>query len=174
MVIKVTDDYLDEVPQGPSLAAKLDRGVTPYGLLLFSLAVSLDPGTVCTLFLAAYAVGMIKDPDLLLPTSLPTWAESLMVSACGTWLWGWRAMVSSLIIMAVVQLGDDYLDRDQDWQQQRFNLANRWGRVETLLLILLLGYLSLLLDWEKTLMVLALTPVVNLVVAGLGKRRLWA
>ncbi|HHW54337.1 MAG: hypothetical protein WBI83_00155 [bacterium] len=176
MVIKLTDDYLDDFsgagPEGArSLAQKLGRGVAAYALLLFAVAVSLDAVSSCTLFLAAYAVGMGKDPNLILPTSIPAWIEAVLVTAGGILLWGWQPMVSSLAIMVGVQLIDDYLDQDLDWQEQRPNLVHRWGKVEVLLLLLIATAVSLQLDWLKTILVLVLAPMVNWVAKGAEKGR---
>jgi len=176
MVIKLTDDYLDELSEGDAaetrtLAQKLGRGVAAYCLLLFAVAVSLDAVSSSTLFLAAYAVGMGKDPNLILPTSFPAWIESVLATGGGILLWGWQPMVSSLAIMAAVQLIDDYLDRDVDWQERRPNLVHRWGKIEVLILIIIAVAVSIQLDWRKTVLVLVLAPVVNGLAEGPGKRR---
>lgn len=153
------------------MAQKLGRGVAAYGLLLFAVAVSLDAVSACTLFFAAYSVGMFKDPNLILPTCFPAWIESLLVTTGGILLWGWQPMVSSLAIMVGVQLIDDYLDQDLDWQEQRPNLVHRWGKVEVLLLLLIATAVSLQLDWLKTILVLVLAPMVNWVAKGAEKGR---
>ena len=80
-------------------------------------------------------------------------------------------MVSSLAIMVGVQLIDDYLDQDLDWQEQRPNLVHRWGKVEVLLLLLIATAVSLQLDWLKTILVLVLAPMVNWVAKGAEKGR---
>jgi hypothetical protein len=167
-VIKVADDYLDEIPtetgQQITLAAQLDKGVALYGLVVFAIAVSLSPGPVCTLLFAAYGIGMLKDPDLILPTHLPTWVESIIVIALGILLWEWQEMLSSLAIIAFVQLMDDYLDQGLDKKLHRQNLVHRWGIIEVLLLAFLSGYIAFLLEWQKALFVVLLTPIINFIV----------
>jgi hypothetical protein len=176
MVIKLTDDSLDEIPVAghpghpgkPSLAIKLGKGVMAYGLLLFTIAVSVQSSVSATLFLAAYAVGMVKDPELLLPTYLPAWLESFLTVMIGVLFWGWSEMISSFVIMGVIQLGDDYLDREQDRKEQRYNLTHDWGQVEVILLAFFLTSISFMLDGEKTLLVLAAAPLVNFINWKLG------
>jgi hypothetical protein len=176
IVIKITDDFLDDFTGSDlavrrSLAQKLGRGVAAYGLLLFAVAVSLDAVSACTLFFAAYAVGMFKDPNLILPTCFPAWIESLLVTTGGILLWGWQPMVSSLTVMLAVQLIDDCLDQNLDWQEQRNNLVHRWGKVEVFIMAVIATAISLQIDWGKTILVLVLAPVVNLVAEDPRKRR---
>ncbi|NLP18130.1 MAG: hypothetical protein GX376_03430 [Firmicutes bacterium] len=169
VVIKLIDDYLDEMDESykpndhrnACLAKRLGRGIAPYGLLLFATAVSLDAGSASTLFFAAYVVGMVKDPDLVLPTYLSAWGESLIVITIGMLLWGYPEMLSSTVIMAAVQLIDDYKDQELDKRENRNNLVQQWGKIEVLLLIILTILISLMLDWGKSIIVLALTPLIS-------------
>lgn len=169
VVIKLIDDYLDEEDeyyrsgdqQRTHLVAILGKGVAPYGLLLFAIAVSLDAASACTLFFAAYVVGMIKDPDIILPSYLSPRGESLIVVSGGVLLWGLSEMLSSAVVMATIQLIDDYRDQELDKQENRNNLVQQWGRIEVLLLTILTSLISLILDWEKLIIVLVLAPVIN-------------
>ncbi len=169
IVIKLIDDYLDEVGECHESndrgnihpAQRLGKGVAPYGLLLFATAMSLDAGSACTLFFAAYVVGMVKDPDLILPTYLPTWGESLAVITGGIILWGYMEMLSSTTVMAAVQLIDDYADQKKDERENRTNLVHRWGKVEILLVTTITTLVSLLLDWKKTIAVFVLAPLIS-------------
>ena len=171
VVIKLIDDYLDEPEESLSMAGWLGRGVAAYGLLLFAIAVSLVPGMAVTLFLAAYAVGMVKDPFLRLPTALHPWFESLLVFLLGSFLWGWSEMASSFIVICFVQLLDDYCDKKEDEFQQVRNLVLIWGEGEVLLLGLATGYLAIVLDWQKALLVTGATYLINLAMSSFVSRR---
>jgi hypothetical protein len=175
MVIKIADDYLDDAKNGGnkqlSLASKLGKGVNLYGLLAFAVAVKLNQGSACTLLFASYSVGMLKDPDLILPTHVSAALESLAVVVVGILLWGWLEMLSSLTIMSTVQFVDDLLDLKVDREGGFANLVDRWGKVEILLLTLLTCYLSLLFDWKKTIAIGIMAPLVNYHVVALGEGR---
>ena len=156
IVIKLIDDHLDQ-----SVSHEPGRDIAAYLVLLFAVAVSLAPAPACTLFFAAYVVGMVKDPNLILPTRLPTWGESLLVICGGMLLWPYPEMLSSITIMTAVQLGDDYVDQELDHRENRHNLVQQWGKIEVLLSVIITGLISLLVDGKKLLVVFLLTPLIN-------------
>ena len=103
----------------------------------------------------------LKTPIPVLPTYLSAWGESLIVITIGMLLWGYPEMLSSTVIMAAVQLIDDYKDQELDKRENRNNLVQQWGKIEVLLLIILTILISLMLDWGKSIIVLALTPLIS-------------
>lgn len=134
-VIKMMDDFLDlryDILHGDqSLAVRLGEGTLPYSLLLFCLAVLVEPATACSLFLGAYAVGMAGDLERQLPSGLYGYQEALLALLLGLLFLPWHAVVWGAAIMLAVQAVDDLADLAPDRISGNPNLARRFGIVET-------------------------------------------
>lgn len=147
VAIKVLDDYLDRRDWED------DRAAPAYALLALSAGVALAPGLASSLFLAAYAVGMLMDLDQRYPTGLAGWQEILIVVLGGLLLTGWREMLGSLALMVAVQSGDDLLDWTTDRTHGRLTMVNRLGFGECVFLGLLAVAMALCLAPGKTALV---------------------
>lgn len=134
-VIKMMDDFLDlryDVFQGEqTLAVRLGEGTLPYSLLLFCLAMLVQPEVACSLFLGAYAAGMAGDLERQLPSGLYGYQEALLVLVCGFLFLPWHAMLWGAAVMLAVQAVDDLWDLAPDRISGNPNLARRFGIVET-------------------------------------------
>lgn len=106
----------------------------PYSLLIFSIAASLYLSWAVTLFLASYAVGMANDPGRRLPSSMTAIQESTLAMAIGVFFFGWLEMITSLLLILVVQIVDDLMDERADLREGRWNIVRGYGRVETITL----------------------------------------
>jgi hypothetical protein len=158
------DDYLD-------LAILPDRGMVAYALLAFAFATSLNRILAISLFLAAYALGMIKDLTRTLPLGVRGWQESVFVLLWGSYICTWRCQLSSLAIMGALQLYDDLADYSFDQNYNLPNLVHSWGKTEVLLSLAISFGLAAFLHPQKTLMTFLATPLVLTLVSSLGKGR---
>lgn len=147
LAIKLLDDYLDDQE-----ADRL-RPLPAYALLALSVAVALAPGPALSLFLAAYAVGMLKDLAVPFPVRLTGWQEVALVVLVGLGLTGWREMLGSLSLMVAAQCGDDLLDWSLDRAHGRPSLVGRLGLGESVLLLVLTAGLGWSLAPGKTALV---------------------
>ena len=122
LVIKIMDDFLDEEwPPSRGLLRTLGKGVLPYSIVIFLLAISLDFSLTVALFLASYITGMIFVTNHVLPSGLSSWLESILAILLSVLIAGYDLTLWAILIMLAVQLIDDYLDYRND---QRRGLPN--------------------------------------------------
>lgn len=164
-VIKLMDDYLDyeaDTAQGrSSLVHVLGRGAVLYALVFALIASGINARLASPLVLAAYVVGMLKDPREMLPLGFSAWMESAMVAVVTWLLFGWRATCVSVLLMTAVQLGDDLQDLAFDRATGGANLARRLGKGEALLLCFIALLAALIVDRRTTLLVCMCAPVIE-------------
>ncbi|MGE5593293.1 MAG: hypothetical protein ACM3X3_06385 [Betaproteobacteria bacterium] len=163
--IKLMDDHLDyeaDIAQGrPSLLHVMGRGAVLYSLVFALISCGINLRLGAPLVLAAYPVGMLKNPNQMLPLGLPAWMESALVAAATLLLFGWKATCVSVLLMAAVQIGDDLQDLASDRALGRANLARRLGRGESILLCLVALLAAMILDRRTTILVCLCTPVIE-------------
>lgn len=115
LAIKFMDDHLDQELDAASgvknWALWLGPGVMPYALLFLSLATAVRPALSLPLFLAAYALGMIRTPLALNPSGLAAIWETALVFLLGVFLFGWRPVLWAFSFLGAVQIADDLLDQ---------------------------------------------------------------
>jgi 4-hydroxybenzoate polyprenyltransferase len=131
LAIKLLDDYLDRELDTASGEYNwincLGEGAVAYSLPFLAISSALHPEIGVSLFLASWTVGMYRDLNVIYPSSLRGWQESLIVMAVGFCFAGWRTMICSLLLAGAVQLADDVIDRYTDQATGIRNLAHRWG-----------------------------------------------
>ncbi|MGI6559243.1 MAG: hypothetical protein ACOX20_10030 [Limnochordia bacterium] len=161
LAIKIMDDCLDEPME--DLAVYCRRGAIAYGLLALAIAAAIEWETACSLFFAAYILGMAGDEIRPLASRLRGWEESLIVLGIGLASVGWKALLAAMSTMAAVQLYDDLADLAKDARWGRANLVRRWGYTECLLLLAISMAIGALLNPLQALFVfLAVPPVLTL------------
>lgn len=108
LAVKAMDDFLDEPERTVAVAA--GPSVTAYVAVCLAAAAGLAPGPVISLFLAAYAVGMAPSPWQRLPSGLPSWAESAGAVGLSALIAGPVETAGSLLLLAAIQVFDDFWD----------------------------------------------------------------
>lgn len=165
--IKLLDDYLDleqDTACGrPSLVRAFGGGVVAYAIVCAMIASGLNVGLAAPLVMAAYVVGMFKDPVQMLALGLPAWMESVLVAALAWALFGWRATVVSLLLMTGIQLADDLYDYAGDSAPSATNLARILGKGATLLACGVAALAAFVVDPRTTLLVCISAPAVEVV-----------
>lgn len=144
LAIKLTDDFLDmeedQVLGKVNLASRLGPSVLPYSLVAALLSAILAPRLAFAYYIAAYGVGMVKDPQQVFLSKLQGWQEICLVFFISLLAVGWVQTLVAGAMMLVVQLMDDLLDFQQEPTMR--NLAIRYGRAPVALVIVLLGLVS--------------------------------
>lgn len=176
LAIKLTDDFLDkeedEVLGKANLASKLGPSILPYSLGVTLIAASLEPRLAGAYFIAAYGVGMVKDPEQVFLSRLQGWQEiSVLMLVSVVWL-GWVQTVVAWGLMLTVQIIDDLLDFQREPTAR--NLAIRYGRAQVTLVMLLLILVSYRLGPSQLLALIGAWLGLTLfcrVVRGQGSRR---
>ncbi len=152
ILVKTMDDFLDEgSPQLPGIHNLTYQELLPYSLLLFALATSLHLKWSVTLFFASYIIGMARDPGQSLPFKLTALQESLLLLLAGILLFSWQEMLTSLLLILVIQMTDDLMDEGTDRVEGRWNMATVYGRVEVATFTLGMALLALSFAPEKAL-----------------------
>jgi len=166
--IKLMDDFLDreidQVQGKKTLTQGLGDSVLPYSLLLLMVGMALNQSLAGSLFLATYIIGMGKETReeswRLLPSGIPHYLEMLLGTVLGVCLWGFEEVLSSLAVILTVQFFDDFYDYQFQGERNLRNWVQRIGKGETIILTIIFCLLSLILDWEKLVLVLAVTPLI--------------
>ncbi len=162
--IKLMDDYLDRAQDTavgrPSLANTFGAATATYALVLAVIATGIRARLAAPLVLAAYAVGMFKDPRQMLPIGLPAWLESALVVIVMNLLVGWRAACVAVALMVAVQLADDLWDYALDNSPSSSNLARMTGKGAAVIVCGIAILLALVLDVRTTLLVCGCAPAV--------------
>jgi hypothetical protein len=170
LAVKALDDLLDEPER---YGGEAGRAVGPGGPWLavyiaaaLALAVGLAPGASLSLFLMAYAVGMLPSLGERLPSGLPSWAESLAALAVALLVAGPLETLGSLLVIAGAQAFDDYRDAGEDRAAGRASLAAALGGRGALAVAILLGLGALVVAPAKALSGAAVTVALVLGWAG--------
>lgn len=139
VVIKIMDDYIDG---GDNRCCKLiqdmGNGVLPYTIILCCFAIVLDKDTSITLIVSAYVVGMFNDLKRPLSLGLNGYQEILATSLVCIMFLGTSEFVSSFIIIVLIQLIDDLIDYKRDSFYGSHNFVSKFGKIEVILLIIIL------------------------------------
>ncbi len=150
LAVKLMDDLLDgdlgRVDREGAEAVLGAGGAAAYALFLGMVAAALNTEWAVTLFLAAYAVGMLDDPLRRLPSRLPAGVESFLAVMIGILAYGWRSALASLACMVVIQALDDLVDYRRDLQAGRRNWVTATGKFEVALMTVIWLIIGLSLD----------------------------
>jgi hypothetical protein len=137
--IKLVDDFLDnDAGIFTTLINKMKSGILPYAIVIMSFAFIIEPKTSVSLFLSAYIIGMFNDLNRILTFGLKGYQETIVVGVLGLLLIGMSEMISSLIIIFILQLLDDLVDYRKDKIMGKYNLAIKFGKIEVEIFIIIL------------------------------------
>lgn len=157
IVIEVLDDYIDgDIENTMILDLSLHSGnkaILPYCLILFAIATGFNVEYGVTLMSSCYIVGMFYDLNLKLPSKIKSYHESIIIFLVNVFLFSLLSFLTSLLIIFLIQLFDDIRDMKWDKKYGFKNYANRFGKVEVILVALIIGIIIGLFDMEKLLIV---------------------
>lgn len=115
LAVKLMDDVLDaprdRVRGYPNWSSALGRATTPYALLCLGLGAAAHGRVAVSLFLAAYAWGMVGDSSDTMPSGLKGWQESALAAAVSLAAAGLALTAAAMALVGAAHLADDWLDR---------------------------------------------------------------
>lgn len=106
----VLDAPLDREGRDPNWTARLGTAAAAYAVVALAVAAALDVRAACACALAAYAVGMLREPRGRMPSGLAAWQETALAGAlclCGG---GVALGTTALLSLMAVDLADDLAD----------------------------------------------------------------
>lgn len=141
IAVKLTDDYLDKdddhAIRKRNFCNYLGKGTPVYGLLALAVGASFSAPVSLSLFFSCYIIGMCHDHRSRYPLGLNGFQESLVVMLFSCLWFGLDLMLFSLLFVFAVQLIDDSIDVEADQQAGMRNFAQRVGRIECWLIVLI-------------------------------------
>ncbi|MGM0502590.1 MAG: hypothetical protein ACQERJ_08655 [Bacillota bacterium] len=172
LVIKLMDDYLDQeldqLNNNYTLAAKYERRIVPYTLLLFSLAVLCDYKLAIALFWSSYIVGMGNNKSKA-TRGLKSYQEIIVLLALGLMLLEAQQFLFSLLIILFIHTIDDYIDYYREKHISSDNYINYLGQTGTMFVAVFSLTASLNLNWRLALIIIASTFLISLILKKRGK-----
>lgn len=153
-VVKILDDYLDDDANYEFINLSINKGVLPYCLMIFALSAAFNDEYAVTLFSSCYIVGMFHDFNLALPSKLKSYHEIIIVIILNALLYNLLSIITSLLVILLIQFVDDIRDIKWDKKYGFKNFALKFGKIETILLSLIIFIVLILSDMEKAFIVL--------------------
>ncbi|QTL98300.1 hypothetical protein GM661_10075 [Iocasia frigidifontis] len=141
-VIKMMDDFLDQeidILQGDwNLTSVLKKGILPYSLVIMIFALHLNFAESVSYFSASYLLGMSSTAADKLPSRLRGWQEGLILIVIAIYLTSLREVITSIILVLILQFVDDYLDYKKEIYIKKDNLINKLGHLNGLIIFIIL------------------------------------
>ncbi len=165
-VIKLLDDEVDQdenlrkLPRSQMLR-EVQFFKLPYCLLFLSIAMMLDTPYSFALFSSAYITGMFHVSTQRLPFKLKSYQEIVIVFLINILLVPIGVFFNCLFLIVIIQFLDDLMDMNYDFTYGYFNYANRFGKGEVILVILIFLVASIMLSWVNTLIILPTGIFIN-------------
>ncbi|ABR48691.1 hypothetical protein Amet_2538 [Alkaliphilus metalliredigens QYMF] len=162
VIIKILDDEIDQdFYHKGHFYLEIMKHRLPYCLLFMSMAMILDPFYSFGLFTSAYALGMFRKLNLMLPSQLKSYQELLLIIFINLLLIPVWIFLHSMIIIMIIQLMDDLMDCYYDRKYGFPNLVNSFGKVEVSITILILVVISFMMSWINTLIIIPVAILIN-------------
>ncbi|QEK12171.1 hypothetical protein FQB35_07165 [Crassaminicella thermophila] len=161
LIIKLLDDYLDE--DNNLLIHTLDKAILPYSIIFFSIASAIHVQYAVTLMSSCYIVGMFHDLNMKLSTGFKGYQESIIIFIINCCMFSFRSITTSMLIMIVIQFIDDIHDMKLDRKYGYKNFANKFGKIEIILMGLIMIILLLMFDYIKLIIVLLCYILINVI-----------
>ncbi len=129
-------------------------------VLILSVAMLLDAYHSFTLLTSAYILGSIKIHENT-SFKLKPYQEAVIIIIVSLLLAPAPIFLHSLLMMLILQLGDDLLDLEYDLMYGYCNHALKYGRIEVALVIGILLISGTMISWINTLIVLPAIFLIN-------------
>ncbi len=156
IVIKILDDYVDGDTTNyilVRLTLNNNKAILPYCLIIFAIATGFNDEYAVTLLSSCYIVGMFHDLNLMLPSKLKSYHESIIIALLNILFYNFISFFTSLLLIFFIQLFDDVKDMNWDKKYGFKNFANIFGKVEIILFSLILLLIIGLIDAPKLVIV---------------------
>lgn len=153
-VIKLVDDSIDVTDANrifDKLLNNMQNGIIPYILVIFSISCLLDYKLTVSIFISSYIIGMFNDINRILSFKLKGYQEAIILFLIGIFFLGKSEMISSFLLVLIIQLLDDIIDLKNDKYYGRNNLCLKFGFLEVSVFLLILTLLLFKLSYIKLL-----------------------
>ncbi len=140
IVIKLMDDYLDlkedKLNEEFNFFYLLHKGILPYTLIIFFIALSFNFNEALTLFSSSYIIGMGYEWKTKYSSGLKGWQESIIIMIITIYFTSFHKFFLSFIFILSAQLIDDLIDFNNELTNFK-NTVNIFGLTPTIILILI-------------------------------------
>lgn len=147
IVIKTMDDFFDKEIDKESkqwnIHILLGRSILPYSLLIAIISLYLNFAEAAAIFATSYTIGMLHTYRGILPTKLYGWQEGIIILIIFTYILSLREILVTLVIVGIIQLIDDIIDYKKEKFINYNNIINKIGVFNTILIILILLFVSI-------------------------------
>ncbi|WZL74955.1 hypothetical protein QBE52_09790 [Clostridiaceae bacterium 35-E11] len=168
LVIRILDDYIDQdiqyVGKSNYIIEKFEKSIFPYSILFVTIAAGIHLQYTITLISSCYIVGMFHDLHMKLPTGLNGYSESIILVIINIFLFSFKDIVTSLMIIILIQCIDDLLDMTWDRKYGYKNYANKFGKLEIVMISLIITILLIMFDSIKLVIVFSCALLVNYII----------
>ncbi len=164
IVIKLLDDEVDEdqnTKYSSSILNELQEYKYPYSLITLAFAMLLEKEYTFSLFSSAYMIGMFNFINRKLIFKLKSYHEIIILIIINLIFVPNEVFIHSFIIIILIQIFDDLLDMQQDYIYGYFNLANKYGKGEVLIISIVLITASIMLSPIYTVSILLVWLLIN-------------
>jgi len=157
IVIKLLDDEVDGDKKDKysiDMLNELEQYKFPYGLIMLAFAMLLEKEYSFSLFSSAYMIGMFNFVNRKLPLKMKAYHEVIILIIINLGFISHAIFIHSFLIIILIQMLDDLLDMKHDSIYGYFNLANKYGKGEVLIISLILLTLSIMVSAANTILIL--------------------
>jgi len=147
IVIKIMDDFFDKEIDKESnqwnINILLGRSILPYSLLITIISLYLNFTEAASIFATSYTIGMLHSYRGILPTKIYGWQEGFIILLIFTYILSLREILLTIIIVGIIQLIDDMIDYKKEKFINHNNIINKIGFFNTIIVTLILLFISL-------------------------------
>jgi len=164
IVIKLLDDEVDRDKKNKysiDILNEIEQYKFPYGLIMLAFALVLEKEYSFSLFSSAYMIGMFNFANRKLPLKMKAYHEVIILIIVNLAFISHEIFIHSFLIIILIQMLDDLLDMKHDSIYGYFNLANKYGKGEILILSVILTTTSIMLSTVNTVLILSTWFYIN-------------
>lgn len=157
IVIKLLDDEVDGDNKNKysiNMLNEIEQYKFPYGLAILAFAMLLEKEYAFSLFSSAYMVGMFNFANRKLPLKMKAYHEIIILIIINLIFISHKVFIHSFLIIILIQMLDDLLDIKHDSIYGYFNLANKYGKGEILIISIILTTVSIMISTTNTILIL--------------------
>ncbi len=164
-IMKLMDDFIDKdifhISSDDLSKPLIETAIFPYSILALAIAAGINVEYTVTLTASCYMIGMFHDLHMKLPTGLSGYGESIILFIMNIYLFSLQSITTSLIAIFLIQCMDDLQDIAWDKKYGYKNFVLKFGKVEIILVSLILATFLILFDYNKLFIVLLSSLIIQ-------------
>ncbi len=146
LVIKIMDDFFDKEIDKESnqwnIHFLLGRSILPYSLLITIISLYFNFTEAAAIFATSYIIGMLHSYRGILPTKLYGWQEGIIILLIFIYILSLEEILSAILMIVIIQIIDDIIDYKIEKFINYNNIINKIGIFNSILLTLILLFIS--------------------------------